>query len=468
MRQSALTLGQSEKKGAIMENWLERGAVAQGQALARGEITARALAEAYLDRAGPATGTEGAVYARLTSERALAEADAADSRARAGVRRGILDGVALSWKDNIDSAGTPTEAGTRLLAGRVPAEDADVLQAATAAGLVCLGKTHMTELAFSGLGLNPMTATPPNAYDPALVPGGSSSGAAVSVAKGLAAAAIGTDTGGSIRVPAAWNGLVGFKPTHGVMAMRGIVPLCETFDCVGPIARNVEDCAALYAILRAEAAPDLRGADASGLRLAVLDGVPFEGARPEPVAAFDHSVARLTRAGSHLSRINPSEVAEAMPLAALLFAPEAYGLWRAQIEAAPDAMYPPILDRFRGGAAVTAADYVAAWVRLRQLRAGYAAAVAGWDAVILPTAPNLPPDRARLLSDPAFFAEENLLTLRNTRIANLLGLPAITLPTGAQGCGIMLMGHAGGERALLRVAAAVERALLLDAEGKAR
>ncbi|MEM9269798.1 MAG: amidase, partial [Pseudomonadota bacterium] len=155
------------------------------------------------------------IYARLTPERALAEAEAAQKRATTGQSLGPLDGVPISWKDLFDTAGVATESGSLLLQGRVPKRDAVVLERATRAGLVCLGKTHQTELAFSGLGINPKTATPPNGIVPELAPGGSSSGAAVSTKLGLAAAGIGSDTGGSVRIPSAWNDLVGLKTTHG-------------------------------------------------------------------------------------------------------------------------------------------------------------------------------------------------------------------------------------------------------------
>ncbi|MFT4013872.1 MAG: amidase family protein [Paracoccus sp. (in: a-proteobacteria)] len=439
-------------------DWLKASAAEQGRAILAGLLSPVEQTEAYLDAAARHNYSDR-IFARLTTTRARAEAIAAHDRAKAGLRRGLLDGVAISWKDNIDSAGIATEAGSRLLAGRVPAGDARILANATLQGMVCLGKTHMTELAFSGLGLNPMTATPPNSIDPALVPGGSSSGAAVSVALGLAAAAVGSDTGGSIRVPAAWNGLVGFKPTQGTISDEGVVPLCRRFDVAGPLARTVEDCAEIDAVLRGDKTPDLTGADPRRLRLLVLDGVPFEDAREGPVAAFQDAVDRLARAGARIGHIAPPCVAEAMALAPTLFAPEAYGLWQDQIEDAPELMYPPILERFRGGGDIRAADYIAGWERLSRIRADWARLVAGHDAVILPTSPILPPDAARLLADPAYFARENLLTLRNTRIGNLLGLPVISLPTGHPACGIMLMGTAGRDRALLVAASAAEAAL---------
>ncbi|MFB9221612.1 amidase [Paracoccus cavernae] len=439
-------------------DWLRAPLAEQGRAIMAGLISPIDQAEAYLDAA--AKHPYGSrIYARMTPERARKEAVAAHDRVKSGLRRSLLDGVAISWKDNVDSAGTPTEAGSQLLKGRTPDADAEILSHATGAGLVCLGKTHMTELAFSGLGLNPMTATPPNAYDPALAPGGSSSGAAVSVALGLAAAAIGTDTGGSIRLPAAWNGLVGFKPTHGAISGEGVVPLCLRFDTAGPIARTVEDCALLFSALTRGPEIDLSETPNRKLRLLVLEGIPFDGAREAPVAAFEDAVKRLEKAGAHISRATVPAVAEVFKLAGTVFAPEAYGIWREQIEASPELMYPLILERFRGGRDTLATDYVQAWIRLEQLRRDWAVAVAGYDAVIVPTAPLLPPDAEKLLADEDFFVTENLLALRNTRIGNFMGLPAITLPTGQPACGIMLMGRAGGDRALLVTAAEAEAAL---------
>ena len=440
-------------------DWLRASAVEQGRAIMAGILDPIDQTEAYL-AAAKDNPYRDRIFARMTEIRARSGAIAAHDRAKEEMRFGLLDGVAISWKDNIDSGGTVTEAGSKLLDGRVPRKDATVLARAAREGVLCLGKTHMTELAFSGLGLNPNTATPPNAYDPDLAPGGSSSGAAVSVAMGLAAAAIGTDTGGSIRVPAAWNGLVGFKPTHEALPEKGVVPLARKFDTVGPIARKVEDCAELFAVMAGEKAVDLRGASLQGMRLMVLDGIPFEDAESLPVAAFEDAVDRLARAGAQISHVSTDWVAKAMPLSAQLFASEAYGIWRAQIEDAPELMWKPILERFRGGAEVSAPEYVAAWESLTRIRRKwFREVVASFDAVLVPTVPILPPNAQRLLEDEAYFVRANLLTLRNTRIGNLLNLPSVTLPTGQPGCGIMVMGHSGRDRHLLRVAAAAESAL---------
>ena len=439
-------------------DWAGMTAAALGREIEAGRADPVALAEAFLGAI--AAHPEGArVYARTTPERAMAEAGAARARARAGLRRHPLDGVPLSWKDLFDTAGIATEAGSALLAGRVPAADADVLAEATRAGLVCLGKTHMSELAFSGLGLNPVTATPPNVNDPARVPGGSSSGAAASVALVLAPAAIGSDTGGSVRIPAAWNDLVGLKTTEGRIGLGGVVPLAESFDTVGPLARSVEDCALILSALEGGRPADLRGATLGGVRFLILESVAFDEIRPEPAAAFADAARRLEAAGATLVRGTVPATAEALTLAPALFAPEAYGTWSETIEAAPHLMFAPILERFRGGASIKAMDYVAARRRMRALRAEWAAAVAGFDAVILPTAPILPPDAARLMSDPAYYTAENLLALRNTRIGNILGLCGLSLPTGHASCGLSLLGPAMGEEHLLRVGAAAEAAL---------
>jgi len=396
----------------------------------------------------------------VTEGRARAEAAAASARAKAGQRLGPLDGVPISWKDLFDSAGVATEAGSALLKGRVPARDAEVLRNATAAGLVCLGKTHMSELAFSGLGLNPVTATPPCVNDAAAVPGGSSSGAATSVAFGLAACGIGSDTGGSVRIPAAWNDLVGLKTTSGRVSLDGVVPLCAKFDTVGPLARSVEDAALMLAVLEGGKPADLRGAVLKGRKFATLTTVVLDDLRPEPGAAYAAAVARLRAAGAIVEEIEAPEVAQAMPLSPALFTGEAYGLWREAIEAAPEKMFAPILERFRSGREIGAADYVAAWRRLDELRAAWRRRVAGYDAMLMPSAPILPPDADRLMNDAAYYVTENLLALRNTRVGNLMGLCAVTLPTGTPSCGIMLCGLPMQEERLLRVAAATEAALI--------
>ncbi len=441
-----------------MQDWLTMSMGDLGRGIAAGKIDPVDLTRTYLD-AIKAHPLQHRIYARLTEERAMAEAEAASQRAKLGLRRSPLDGVPVSWKDLFDTAGTATEAGSALLEGRVPETDALVLQNATSAGLICLGKTHMSELAFSGLGLNPVTETPPCVNDADAVSGGSSSGAAASVAFGLAPCGIGSDTGGSVRIPSAWNDLVGLKTTSERVSLQGVVPLCAKFDTVGPLCRTVEDASLMLAALEGGKPADLKGASLKGRRFAVLDTLAFDDIRDAPHAAFQSAVERLAAAGASVEHIKAPEVNDAMAPTAILFTAEAYGTWKEVIEAAPEKMFAEILTRFRAGAQFSAPDYVAAWQALDTARATWNARVAGFDAVLIPSSPILPPNTERLLSDHDYYVTENLLALRNTRIGNVLGLSAITLPTGVPSCGITLMGTPFGEEKLLRVAAAVETAL---------
>jgi aspartyl-tRNA(Asn)/glutamyl-tRNA(Gln) amidotransferase subunit A len=442
---------------SMSDTWLWMGAADLGRQIEAGAIDPRELTEVYLSAIEGHPQTE-AIYARPTPERARAEAGAAADRARSGLRRGPLDGVPVSWKDLFDTAGVGTESGSALLAGRVPERDAEVVARATRAGLVCLGKTHMTELAFSGLGLNPSTATPPNINDPELAPGGSSSGAATSVAFGLAAAGIGSDTGGSVRVPAAWNDLVGLKTTPGLVSLEGVVPLCPKFDTVGPLCRAVEDASLLLATLTGAPPPDLAGSTLNGRSFLVLEGEAFA-CREEPATAFEAAVGALRAAGATIHRGTLPIAEEALGLAPVLFATEAYATWGAAIEAAPDLIFAPVRERFRSGAAFSGVDYIRGWTRLEALRRAWNAATAPYDAVLMPTTANPPPNTERLLNEPDHFASENLLTLRNTRVGNLFGLCALTLPTGSPSSGLMMLAAPGAEARLLRLGVAAERAL---------
>jgi len=442
----------------MSEKWLSATASDLGRGIGAGEIDPVALTEAFLE-AGKAHRMSARIYARYTPERALAEAEAASGRAKLGLRRSLLDGVPISWKDLFDTADIVTEAGSALLRDRVPSRDAEVLRNATGAGLVCLGKTHMSELAFSGLGLNPVTATPPSVNDLQAVSGGSSSGAATSVAFDLAAAGIGSDTGGSVRIPAAWNDLVGLKTTLGRLSVEGSVPLCAKFDTVGPLTRSVEDAAQLLAAMEGSEPVDLRQADLSGARLLVLENVAFDEIRDEPRAGFQSAVERLQNAGASIDYGEITEVADALPLSGVLFATEGYAEHEALIEENPDLMFPEILERFRSGKDIPAKDYLQACLKLDAYRKIWARKTASYDAVILPTSPILPPNLERLLTDHDYYVTENLLALRNTRIGNLFGNAGLTLPTGLPSCGIMFLGAPHSEEKLLRLGAAAEVAL---------
>jgi|TARA_B110000908_G_scaffold48395_1_gene59104 aspartyl-tRNA(Asn)/glutamyl-tRNA(Gln) amidotransferase subunit A len=442
-----------------MNDWLKMTACDLGRGIGSGDIDPVALTQTYLD-AIETHELKDRIYARVTAERALSEANAAALRAQSGQRLSLLDGVPISWKDLFDTAGVGTEAGSKLLEGRVPDRDAVVLANATAMGLVCLGKTHMSEIAFSGLGYNPSTNTPPCVNDADAVPGGSSSGAAASVAFDLAAAGIGSDTGGSVRIPAAWNDLVGLKTSTGRLTLEGVVPLALKFDTIGPLTRSVEDAAQFLALMEGGKVADLRGASLKGRRLAVLRTVFLEDTRAVPLAAFESAVKRLEAAGAVVDYIDVPEAREAVDLSGLLITSEAYGLWKDVIEANPDAMYSEILARFRIGANYSAADYVAGWVKLEAARAAYDSATAGYDAVIGPSSAILPPNLERLNTEEDYYITENLLSLRNTRVGNMLGLCGLTLPTGTPSCGIMFLCAPDLEEHLLRIGAAAEAALV--------
>ena len=443
----------------MSDEWRRMSAADLGRAIGAREIDPRDLAEVFLGAMAAHPDTPR-IYARTMPERARAGADAAARRARSGTRLGPLDGVPISWKDNYDIAGEVTEAGSMLLAGKVADRDAAAFAAATAVGLVCLGKTHMSELAFSGLGVNPMTATPPNAIEPQRAPGGSSSGAAVSTALGLAAAGIGSDTGGSVRIPAAWNGLAGLKTTVGAISTAGVVPLSTTLDTVGPLARTVEDCGLLYAAM-AGLPPEVPAPAAlSGARFLIPETVVLEGCDPEVTAAFEAALDTLAEAGATFTRARAPEFAEAFDVAARIspiVTTEGWRIWGETIEANPGVMFPLIEQRFRfgiGGSVETDREALAEYARLSQ---AVQARMAEHGPMLMPTSPCLPPPVADLLADEEYFIERNLLALRNTRLGNLLTLCALTVPMATPMTGLMLVAGPGQEDRLLALGQAMER-----------
>ncbi len=441
-----------------MQDWLWATAADLGRGIAAGAIDPVDLCETYL-AAIEAHPLRDRIYARVTAPRARSEAAAASVRAKSGQRRSALDGVPVSWKDLFDTAGVATEAGTALMAGRVPDRDAQVLQTATAMGLVCLGKTHLSEIAFSGLGYNPVTATPPCVNDAGAVAGGSSSGAAASVAFGLAAAAVGSDTGGSVRIPAVWNDLVGLKTTHGRLSCEGVVPLCRTFDTVGPLCRSVEDAGLMLAALGGGVAADLSGASLAGMRFAALQTVVLEDMAQAPLAGYTAALDKLRAAGARIEPLEVPELARAFEMALPLFTADAYSAWSSLVEAHPEKMFHQIRERVSAGKDVLAHEYLSLWHELEGIRAQYARATAGFDAVLCPGAANMPPNLERLTTDDDYYRVQNLLTLRNTRVANLMGLASLALPVGVPSVGILLNTPAGSEERLLRIGAGAEAKL---------
>ena len=429
-----------------------------GDLIGKGEIDPVELTEYFISQIDLSP-IGKKIYSTVTSQLALEQAKGSKTRAKLGRRLSSLDGVPISWKDLFDIKGYPCEAGSDLLGGRLANENAKVYNFAESHGLICLGKTHMSELAFSGLGLNPVKETPPCVNYPGAVPGGSSSGAATSVAFDLAAAGIGSDTGGSVRIPAAWNNLVGFKPTAGKLSLEGVVPLCSRFDTVGPLTKSVEDAARLFGIMGGKEIELLAPKPVKGLTFAILKTVAMENVVDLPKKAFQNSIEKLREAGANISEISVLSVGEAMDLTGLLYSPEAYATWRHKIEKSPDLMFEKILERFRSGANVLAADFINAWDKLIDLRKQYHSEVEAYDAVLIPTSPIIPPEVGRLVNDGDFYNSQNLLALRNTRISNLMGGCSITLPTHTDSCGILIMGRPNEEERLLRLAQACELVL---------
>ena len=424
-----------------------------GRGIENRSISPVSLAKKYLDAISDHPMSER-IYTCVTQERAMQEAHSAEARAISGQRLSLLDGVPISWKDLFDSKGIKTEAGSEILSGRMPDEDAVVLKHASNAGMVCLGKTHMSELAFSGLGLNPIKQTTPCKNDLNAVSGGSSSGAAGSVAFSLAPIAIGSDTGGSVRIPAAWNDLVGLKTTSGDISLSGVVPLCPKFDTVGPLCRSVEDASLIYAILKNQ--PPTPLVQPKSLRLMALTSVAQDEIEDIPMAAFNDACKKLVQNNIKIIEEGFPVLIELLSLAGVIFTREAYATWGAVLETEGEKMFPEILERFMAGKTVAKDHYKNAWLFMEKVRADWARLTINFDAVILPSSPLLPPNQEKLLTDNEYYKHANLLALRNTRIANMLGLCSITLPTSVASCGFMIMGAPNTELSLLNIAAKIE------------
>jgi len=429
-----------------------------GREIEAGRAEPQEIAEAFLDaiRNHPDSSD---IYVRLCEDRTLAEAERASARAKSGTRNGPLDGVPVSWKDLFDTKGIATESGSPLLYGRIPEEDAVVLQNAGDAGTVILGKTHQTEFAFSGIGINPNTATPPNPYVPGHVPGGSSSGAASSISHGLAPIAIGSDTGGSVRIPACWQSLVGMKTTPGLLSLVNVVPLCSGFDTVGPLAKTVEDAALMFTALGGDVV-DLEAAPAPfDLTFGVIGRAAMNDCEPEVISAYEAAKERIAKAGVKLVDMEPEEFDRALTLGPTLFPYEAWRQWGELIAANPDVMYEPVDNRFRQGEPLSEADYEGAWKSLNAERASFWGRTGELDGFISPTLAGLPPKIDDIINDPEVFARTNLLTLRNTRHVNLMGGCAATLPLPEKCIGFQLMGRPNEDVRVLQMSATLEKIL---------
>lgn len=425
--------------------------------------SSRDLVEQSLARIAARDGEGSRTFLKVHADAARAAADYHDAMRRNGAAVSPLAGTPVSIKDLFDIAGDTTTAGSLVLRDSAPAtRDAPAVARLRAHGFIPIGRTNMTEFAFSGLGINPHYGTPLNAYDRAnaRIPGGSSSGAAVSITDGMAAAGLGTDTGGSCRIPAALCGLVGFKPTASRVPLAGAVPLSTSLDSVGPIARSVACCATLDAVLAAEAAQPLPDFPLAGLRLAVPSTLVFDGVDSDVARAFAAAQTKLSQAGARIDDIPLRELAELARINGKggFAAAECYAFHRPFIESKAALYDPRVRSRILRGREQQAADYI----DLMRARADFIGRVRAitmpYDALLLPTVPIVAP-RLRDLDGEDAYRDINLLLLRNPTIANFLDACSISLPCHTEGdapVGLMLIGHHGGDRRLLAIAAAVE------------
>jgi aspartyl-tRNA(Asn)/glutamyl-tRNA(Gln) amidotransferase subunit A len=418
--------------------------------------------EQCLERIADARGEGARACLTVYAEGARAAAAAADARRNAGITLGPLDGRIVSIKDLFDVAGEVTRGGSRVAAEEHAAATADapVVQRLRAAGAVIVAKTNMTEFAFSGVGTNPHFGTPANPADRTRIPGGSTSGGAVAVADGMCEIAIGSDTGGSTRIPAALCGIVGWKPTRSRVPTEGAFPLSFTLDSIGPMARTVQDCADADAVMAGEAPGALEAAPLAGLRLGVAQGLPLEAMDAAVARRFPDGLDLLRQAGARLSDEGFALFDDMMRVNAQggFVAAEAFAIHRDLLQRRGADVDPFVRVRIERGGRALAADYVAmSRERARLVRAMHAR-LADLDAVVMPTTPIAAPTMAEVAT-PEGFAARNVLLLRNTSIANFFELCAISLPLPGAGLpvGLMLVGRAGDDHRLFRIGAAVER-----------
>ena len=434
--------------------------------LAAARTTSRRLTEQALARIADPAGEGKRAFLKVYAEAALAEADFSDRLRKAGVRRSPVDGLPVSLKDLFDVAGDLTRAGSRIMEKNPPATaDAVAVARLRAAGAVFVGRTNMVEFAFGTTGINPHYGTPKNPWDrkTGRIPGGSSSGAAVAQADGMCVMALGSDTRGSVRIPAAFCGVTGFKPTTRRVPREGAFPLSTTLDSVGPLANSVACCAVYDAVLAGEPPEPLSELPAKGLRLLVPKTEVRDGLDPEVASAFSAALEKLSRAGASIAeKPVPAFDRQGEYFKGGGFAgAEAYAIHRNN--AGRLAEYDPrVAKRVLLGKDLSAADYVD-FVRLRaEFQREIEAVVAPFDAFLLPTNPCIAPPIAEVdATDDAYF-RWNMRILRIVGLVNFLDGCAASLPCHASGTapvGLMVCGPAMSDRRILAVAAAVEQAL---------
>ncbi|QWG11771.1 amidase [Bradyrhizobium sediminis] len=431
-----------------------------------GRTSARKLVDECLARIADASGEGARAFIHVDAEAAIEAAEAMDRLREVKAAPSRFAGIPVSIKDLFDIRGQVTRAGSRALDDSPPAEvDAPAVARLRRAGFVVIGRTNMTEFAYSGIGINPHYGTPKGAWDRKAghVPGGSSSGAAVSVADGMAHGGLGTDTGGSCRIPAAYNGIVGFKPTQRRVPLDGAVPLSFTLDSIGPLARSVACCAALDAVLADETLVSLQPRPIKGMRLAVPTTVALDDLDEAVAKAFERALETLSRQGALIERIEVPEFLDVVVMIAKggFVAAESYAWHRYLIAAKGNVYDPRVSMRIMRGESLSAADYVDLVGARKSLVARAAIRLAPYDAVVMPTTANTPP-RIADLADDKDFARENLRSLRNCTLINMIDGCAISLPAHREGevpVGLMLAAAGGSDRRIFELAAGIEEAI---------
>jgi aspartyl-tRNA(Asn)/glutamyl-tRNA(Gln) amidotransferase subunit A len=428
-----------------------------------GRTSARKLVDECLAKIADPSGEGMRTFIHVDKEAAIEVAEAMDRLRKAKAAPSRFAGIPISIKDLFDIKGQVTRAGSRALEDSAPAEaDASVVARLRRAGFVVIGRTNMTEFAYSGIGINPHYGTPKSAWNRAAghVPGGSSSGAAVSVVDGMAHGALGTDTGGSCRIPAAFNGIVGFKPTQRRVPLDGGVPLSFSLDSFGPLARTVACCAALDAVLANETFVPLQPRPIKGMRLAVPTTVALDDLDDKVAQTFERALEKLSRQGAVIERIEVPEFLDVAPMSAKggFAAAESYAWHRFLIVSKGDVYDPRVSSRILRGESQSAADYIDLLGARRSLIARTEKRLAPYDALVLPTTANTPPRIADLADDKAF-TRENLRALRNCTLINMIDGCAISLPAHPEGevpVGLMLAATGGSDRRIFELAAAME------------
>jgi len=445
----------------MMKNTLTLAALADD--LARGRTSARKLVDACLAKIADQEGEGARAFIHVDAEAAIEAAEAMDRLREVKAAPSAYAGIPVSIKDLFDIRGQVTRAGSRALEDSPPAEtDAPAVARLRRAGFIVIGRTNMTEFAYSGIGINPHYGTPKGTWQRGVghVPGGSSSGAAVSVADGMAHGALGTDTGGSCRIPAAYNGIVGFKPTQRRVPLEGGVPLSFMLDSFGPIARSVGCCAVLDAVLADQAIVPVQPRPIRGMRLAVPTTIALDELEDSVARSFDRALQILSREGALIERIAVPEFLDVAVMNAKggFAAAESYAWHRYLLASKGDVYDPRVSARILRGESISAADYIDLLGARRSLIARAAVRSAPYDALVLPTTANTPPRIADMVDDKAF-TKANVLSLRNCTLINMIDGCAISLPCHREGeapVGLMLAAAGGADRRIFELAAGIE------------